>query len=396
MLLFKLAIKDIRWSFFRSVAIFLCVMGVASFLLATTLIIKGSQDSLNAGIHRLGADIIVVPSGAEDTIETALLMGQPTGVWMPSGNLNKIAAVPGVEIVSPQIYLASIYGSPYCSASEMFLVVLDPQSDFSVTPWLATNLQSGLSRGEVIGGAAVSIPKGEQGMTLYGDAVNLKGNLEPTGTSLDQTLFMTKETAQDIADSSSNLDEPLTIPEDSISAIMLKASPGVNVHGLAQQILLSTEGMVPVESANMFGTFRDQMNGLLWGFSILTLIMWGLAALMMGVNFSMETDERKREMAVLRAEGASPGFIFNLVLIKAGMLAAVGAIVGILFSAVTLFFFKDAIVGSLKMPLLFPSIQSLILLSGAVLLLAVIIVILSAMVPAIRVSRQELAISMRE
>jgi putative ABC transport system permease protein len=318
--LLKLAIKDIRWNLFRSVSIFLCVMGLAGFLLTTTLIIQGSQNSLNAGIQRLGADLIVVPAGAEHTVESALLMGQPTGVWMPAANLNKIAAIPGVDRASPQIFLASVYGAPCCSASEMFMVVYDPKTDFSVTPWLKHKPQGGLSRGDVIGGSCIFVPKGEQGITLYGDTMKLVANLEPTGTSIDQTLFMTMETAQDMAGSPAAASEPLTIPADSISAIMVKARPGVYVHGIAGQIMLHTEGMVPIESPDLFGAFRGQMNGLLWGFSILTLIMWVLAALMMGVNFSMETDERKREMAVLRAVGATPGFIFSLVLIKAVML----------------------------------------------------------------------------
>jgi putative ABC transport system permease protein len=394
--LIRLALKNISGARFRSAAIFLCVMGLASFLLTTTLIIKGSQNSLNAGIQRLGADIIVVPAGAEGTAETALLMGKPTGVWMPTAKMQEIAAIPGVQKVSPQIYLASIYGAPCCSAAEMFLVVYNPQTDFSVTPWFQGKALGGLSRGEVIGGSAIFVPKGEQGINLYGSTVNLKGNLGPTGTSIDQTLFMTLDTAQDIALSSTTAAEPLVIPADGISSIMVKVKQGVYAHGIAQQILLNTKGMIPVESPDLFGAFRSQMEGLLWGFSVLTLIMWGLAAVLMGVNFSMASDERKREMAVLRAVGAEPSFIFRLVLTEAGMLAATGAVIGISLSAVGLFFFKDTIAASLKMPLLFPSVPTLIGLFGAGLGLAIGLVILSALVPAIRISRQELAIAMRE
>jgi putative ABC transport system permease protein len=394
--LIRLALKNISGARFRSVAIFLCVMGLASFLLTTTLIIKGSQNSLNAGIQRLGADIIVVPAGAEGTAETALLMGKPTGVWMPSEKMQEIASIPGVEKVSPQIFLASLYGASCCSAPEMFIVVYDPKTDFSVSAWLQGKFQGGLSKGDVTAGSSIFVPKGEPGIKLYGYTTNLKGNLGPTGTSIDQTLFMTMDTAQEIARSSVTATEPLVIPEDSISSIMVKVKQGVFAHGVAQQILLDTKGMVPVESPDLFGTFRRQMEGLLWGFSVLALIMWGLSAVLMGVNFSMASDERKREMAVLRAVGASPGFIFRLVLTEAGMLAAIGAVVGITLSAIVLFFLKDTIAASLKMPLLFPSIPTLMGLFGAGLGLAIAFVILSALVPAIRISRQELAIAMRE
>lgn len=85
----SLALRNIKGASFRSLAIFLCVMGVAGFLLSTTLIIKGAEYSLDSGLKRLGADIIVVPAGSEQKVETALLIGKPTDVWMPEENLNK-------------------------------------------------------------------------------------------------------------------------------------------------------------------------------------------------------------------------------------------------------------------------------------------------------------------
>jgi len=117
---------------------------------------------------------------------------------------------------------------------------------------------------------------------------------------------------------------------------------------------------------------------------------------MMGVNFSMAANERRREMAVLRAVGAMPDFVFRLILTEAGLLAASGAIFGIIIAGTGLYLFKDFIAASLKMPFLFPSISSFFGLFGAGLALAIITVTLSALIPAIRISRQELAIAMRE
>jgi putative ABC transport system permease protein len=111
---------------------------------------------------------------------------------------------------------------------------------------------------------------------------------------------------------------------------MVKTKPGVDVHKVALQMLLDTTGMFTIESPNLFGTYRNQMNGLLWGFFALTIIIWALAALMMGVNFSMAANERRREMAVLRAVGAMPDFVFRLILTEASLLAASGAIFGII------------------------------------------------------------------
>jgi putative ABC transport system permease protein len=395
--LMRLAIKNILGSGFRSVAVLLAVMGMAGFLLSTTLIIAGARYSLDAGLERLGADILVVPEGAEIKLETALLMGKPVDIWMPRENVAKIAAIPGSEGVSPQIYLASMFDSPCCAVSEMFIVVYDPETDFTITPWLQKHLGRSLQTGEVIGGNYIFVPEGSEYIELYGYNTDLVGILDPTGTGMDQTIFMTLDTAQAMAESSRTTAlMTLDLDPNAISTIMVKTTPEVDPHRVAIDILNNTEGMVPLESPNLFGTFRNQMNGLLWGFFAITVIVWGITVILIGIVFSMAANERRREMAVLRAVGATRRFIFRSVITEAGILAVAGSIIGITISAFLLFIFQDLIAGSLKMPFLFPSIGSFIGLFSAGIALALISVGLSAMIPAFRLSRQELAIAMRE
>lgn len=409
-----LAIKIIRGSGFRSLAIFLAVAGVAGFLLTVTLFITGAQYSLNSGLKRLGADILVVPKGAETRMETALLMGKPINAripdWMPRDNFQKIAAIPGVESASPQIYLSSMYDSPCCAVSEMFIVVFDPATDFTVTPWLEKKLGRGLATGESIGGTYIFIPEGWEKIKLYGYEVDLIANLEPTGTGLDKTLFMTLDTAVEMGRTSLvkavapasfvNQDAKTKsytfIFERNISSIMVRVAPGVDPHQVALQILETTDGMAPIESPQLFSAFRSQMDGLLWGLFAITVVIWIVAMLLIGVVFSMVANERRREMAVLRAIGATRNFILRSVLVEAGLLALTGAAIGIAGAAIGLFIFKDMIAGSFNIPFLFPSLPAFIGLFGIGLALAIISVVLSALLPAFRSSRQELAVSMRE
>jgi putative ABC transport system permease protein len=397
MSLLRLAIKNIRGSGFRSIAIFLAVMGVVGFLLSTTIIIAGARYSLDSGLKRIGADILVVPQGAEIKIETALLMGKPVNVWMPRDNIRIISSIPGVAVVSPQIYLASMFDSPCCAVSEMFIVVYDPATDFTITPWLEKNVGRSLTTGEVIGGKYIFVPEGSDYIKLYGYNTKLVGNLEPTGTGMDQTLFMTLDTALEMAKSSRTTAlMTLNIDPDLISTIMVKVNPEINPHRVAVQILNETKGMVPLESPDLFGTFRNQMNGLLWGFFAITVIVWLVTMILIGIVFSMAANERRREMAILRALGATRTFIFRLLLSEASLLALAGAISGITISGALFFIFKDMIAGSLKMPFLFPSLPSFLGFFGAGIGLAVLSVGLSALIPAIRLSRQELAVAMRE
>lgn len=395
--LVRLGVKNIRGSGFRSVAVVLAVMAVAGFLLGTTIVIEGARRSLNSGLERLGADILVVPEGTEVKIESALLMGKPVDAWMPRENLESVARIPGVEAVTPQIYLKSMFDAPCCAVSEMFMVVYDPETDFTVTPWLEKNLGRPLETGEVIGGRYVYVPEGSEYIELYSYNTDLVGNLQPTGTGIDQTLFMTLDTALDMARSSvTTAMMPLNVNPEVISVIMVKVEPGADPHSVALQISQDTQGMVPIESPDLFGMFRDQMNGLLWGFFAITLVVWAVTMILIGIVFSMAANERRREMAVLRAIGARRSFIFRSLLTEAAILAMGGAVLGIAVSAGGLYLLKDMIAGSLKMPFLFPSVPSFIGLFGAGVVLALATVTLAALIPASRLSRQELAIAMRE
>jgi putative ABC transport system permease protein len=397
MSLLNLALKNIRCNAFRSSVIFLCVFSVSSFLLGTTLIISGAQNSLNVGIQRLGADILVVPEGAETKIETALLMGKPTNIWMPVAKMLEIGAVPGVEAVSPQIYLQSLFGAPCCAVSEMFLVVYDSTTDFTVRPWLDKELGRPLVQGEVIGGSYIFVPASEKYITLYGYNTTLAGNLGATGTGIDQTLFMTLETAQAMAKSSlTTAVTPLVIPPGKISEVMVKIAPGADRHKVALDILLKVLGVVPLESPNMFGQFRHQMTGLLWGFVTIMVVFWVLSAGLIGLVFSMAANERRREIAVLRALGATRAYVFLTALMEEVMLALAGAILGVMVSAVVIYLFRGYITSSLGMPFLFPGLPSFLVLLATGTAFILVTVALAALVPAFRISRMEPAIAARE
>lgn len=143
----SLAWKNIQGSAFRSGVVSLCALLVASFALSATIIIRGAEESLRLAIERLGADIIVVPEGAETKVEGALLMGHPTSVWMPEEKLTHIAAVKGIQAVSPQLYLSTLSGASCCSMPNLFLIAYDPGSDFTIQPWLKDKMGCSLNWG---------------------------------------------------------------------------------------------------------------------------------------------------------------------------------------------------------------------------------------------------------
>jgi len=397
MSLLLLAQKNISGNAFRSGVVCLCAMLVAAFALFTTLLMRGAESSLRLAIDRLGADIVVVPEGTEAKVESALLMGNPVQVWMAEENTGKLAAISNVEAVSPQLYLATLTGASCCSVSDMFLVAFDPNSDFTVQPWLNQKFGTGLRLGEVVGGSYISASEGEQNIKLYGYLVTLKANLESTGTGLDQSLFLTFDTARDIARKSKNQAvEALTIPEGQISAVMIKAKPGSNLSEVAMQIMRDVPGVTPILSTQLFQSYRTQMNGLLKTILIIMGFTWVLSIVLIGLVFSMAANERRKELGILRALGATRIFLFKTLMAEASLLAFFGGATGIFLSVLAIYLFRKLIMVSLGIPFILPSPGAFLALVLAGLLLALFTVNLAALFPAYRISRQDPAIAMRE
>ena len=198
--MFRLALTGISSNPLRSWLVAGCALLVAAMVLSTVLISRGGEESLRLARERLGAEhVVVVPRGSVTGIEGALLLGNATNTYMPRGVVEKVAAVPGVEVASPQLYLMSMSNSSCCSVPDMFMVAYDPATDFTIEPWLRKELGRDLTLGESVGGTYIFVPEGAETIKLYGYDLSLEGNLEPTGSNLDATIFFTFETAYEMA-----------------------------------------------------------------------------------------------------------------------------------------------------------------------------------------------------
>ena len=277
------------------------------------------------------------------------------------------------------------------------MVAYDPQTDFTVRPWLDRQLPGGLGLGEVIGGDYIFATEANDGILVYGDLVRLKGNLEPTGTGLDQTLFFTMDTAHRLAVvSEMRAVEPLNIPPNQVSAVLLQTKPGVDTEELAVEIYRTVPGVYPIQSANLFQSSRTQLKSLLSTVVIVMALIWPLAVVLIGMIYLMAANERRRELGVLRALGATRRFVAQSLLAEASVLAFCGALVGVFLAVLAIYLFRRLIMVSLGVPFLLPAAGPLALQIGIGLLLSMASVFLAALAPAIKISRQDPAIAMRE
>jgi putative ABC transport system permease protein len=394
----RLVSRNILGNLFRSGAIFLCAALVAGLSLSATLVVRDAEAGLRRNLSRMGADIIVIPWGTmSQDFDGAHLAGMMTDRWMPRAYMERIAAVPGVEIVSPQLYLSTLADNPFCSLPEMYLMAYDPVTDFVLEPWLEHDPIGNLRLGEAVGGAAVFDPDGDQNIQVYGYPLKLVRTLEETGGDVDQVLFVSFDTAQAILEQVQSQPKPaFEIAPESISTAMVKVRLGSDPHEVAVRILEQVPSVVPIESTGFFQTQRSQMVGLLRIVLLLAGLTWVLATLFMGLVFSLAANERRREIAMLRALGATEPLVLKMLLLEGAALALSGGATGIGLVVLVAGLFQEQITHAVNIQITLPPPLLLLALAAAGLALALVSVTVAAWIPASRLSRQEPALALRE
>jgi putative ABC transport system permease protein len=396
--LFRLVLKNLAGNTFRSAIILLCAALVAAMALTATFVVRGAESSLRSNLKRLGADILVLPWGTmTEKIGGVRLMSAAIDGWMPRVYLERVAGVDGVAEVSPQLHLASLRDSPYSSRPEMFLVAIEPASDFTVGPWLDDGGALSLSAGEAIAGAHITVPGDGDELTVAGLTLRLRDRLEPTATSIDSTLFVNFETAEQmVARSKGQGNQDLNIVPDSISAMMVRVELGSDPHQVAVDILENVRGVVPLETPGLFQSERQQMIGVLRTMLTLLGVIWVFTLVFMGMVFTVAVNERRWEIGVLRALGLPRSLVLKELLLEGAVLALAGGFVGVILANIGFVAFGDQVVRVVKLPLQFPSPVGLLSLSVGGQAVALVSVILAASLPVWRISHQEVALSMRE
>lgn len=395
MRLLRLAWRNAIGSAFRSVAIAVSAALVAGLALTATFVVRGAEAGLRANLERLGADILVLPWGTmTDQIGGARLMSAAIDGWMPREYVARVAALPGVAEVTPQLHVATLHSSPYSSRDEMFVVAYDPAGDFVLAPWLGGAAAPG--QGQAIGGAHITLPDGEGAVTLYGQRLELVGRLAPTGTSIDSTLFVSFATAEGMLEHAQHQGQARRVVPGSISAMLVRLELDADPHEVAIRILEETPGLVPLETPNLFQAERRQMIGVLRTLLAILGLIWALTIAFMGLVFAMAVNERRYEIGVLRALGFRQAVILKALLLEGTVLALAGGLAGVLAAGLGFAALGDRLAQVAGLPLQMPSAAGLVSLSVQGQMAALLSVTLAALIPAWRISHQEAAVTMRE
>ena len=371
--------------------------------LLTLTVLAGSiiVSSLRKGLHsleaRLGADIMVVPYEAttKSRLENIVLQGNTGYFYMENALYDKVAAREGVGQISAQLYLAS--ASAGCCSVPVQIIGFDPETDFTITPWIKKSYGKPLADLDIVVGNDLNAFVGDT-LTFYGVDCRVAAKLDKTGTSFDTAVFTNQNTIKALIRSSVERkmnDFQKLDPDKVVSCILINPADGYSVEEVVNDINIHVKKVKAIRTKEMISGISESLSGVSDITVILIAAVWLLGIVILLLAFTMSVNERKREFAVLRVIGSSRGMLASVVLREALTIGAIGGIAGAALALLIVLPFNSLIETQLGLPFLLPAAGTLIALTVAALLIAVLVSALASALSAYRISRLDPAVILR-
>jgi putative ABC transport system permease protein len=391
-----LAWLNIQRKTVRTTGLILLVVMLSFVLFGGTILSLSLRRGLNSMEARFGADLIIVPLENDKGMEAILLKGEPSCFYFPKRVGEKFAKIPGISQITTQFFLTSL--SAECCDMPVQLIGFDPDTDFTVQPWIAQVYKGKLSEGAVIIGSDINVEDAAV-IKFYDEAYKIAARLEKTGTGLDQAVFSDMETMKKLFQGAKsaglNFLEDVN-PEYSISSVLVRAEDGYDRKTLIKDIRRELGGVQIVETQRMITGIADNIESFALVILLFAVLFLILTIAVLFLIFSITANERKKEFAVLRTLGATRGRLTGTLLLEALYISASGGIIGIILAACIVFPFHVYISDRLGLPYLQPELSGI----AVVLLLTYLIACgmgpLASAYSAVKISRAETYLTMRE
>ncbi len=373
-----LAQANLRRNQGRSLLLIFLSLCLSALLFASALLAIGLRRGLHNLGDRMGADIMVVPEGYSAEMEAILLQGKPSNFYLKAEALEKVARQPGVERLSPQIYIATLKAS--CCSYPLQIIGIDPETDFIVRSWLHSGSAHELGDGELLIGAHVNAELGQQ-LSFFNEKVRVKGQLEYTGMGFDASVFVNLNTARALARAAERqAPQPLAEDQSLISTIMLRCKPGIDPAKLAAKISAdyASEGIFAIFSQNFVHRIGERLSGLNFYIYVSLGLSLVLAFAILFLCFLMAAQERRKEVGTLYILGARRAHITRIFSQEALSLALWGSLAGLLPGGLAALLLLPALSRQQALPDSQISLVWALALALAVVLLSLILALLAA------------------
>lgn len=352
----SIVLKNLKGRPVRTAVLVMIAAFLSFAVFGGTLVTASLGRGIDSLEERLGADVMAVPKEAtqKKRFEDIILQGSTGYFYMDKAKLDEISQLEGVGQISAQVYLASTSSS--CCSIPVQIIGFDPETDFTVTPWIRRSCGNELGQRDIVVGNDLNAFVGDT-LSFYGVECRVAAKLDKTGTSYDTTVFTDLVTIKELIRSSvergmndfSDID-----PDKVVSCLLINASDGHTPEEVMNDINLHVKRVKAYQSKSMITGISSSLSGVSEMIRTLIAAVWVSGIVIMLLCFTMSVNERKKEFAVLRVMGASRKMLSGIVMKEAFLVGLVGGVSGCLLALLVLLPFGDLIEQKLALPYLFP------------------------------------------
>jgi putative ABC transport system permease protein len=275
---------------------------------------------------------------------------------------DKINTYDGIGQISTQFYLAST--SSGCCDYKVQIIGYDPDTDFTITPWLRDNYSGNVGDLEIVVGNELNAFPGDS-LRFFDVTCKVVAKLEETGSYLDTAVYTNMNTIKAMIEGAKNngmhtFDS--VDPDNLVSSVLINVADGYSVDEVLNNINIHTKKAEAVRTQNMLSDVSSGLINISGIITVLLAAVWIISLIVLFIAFSMIANERKKEFAILRGMGASRKELSRIILREAFYVCSAGSLIGAAISSAALSLFGKLIRSSLNLPFILPSVQYFILL----------------------------------
>ncbi len=387
-----LALSQIKRNPLRSGLMATGIVIAAAVMTAVALLMAGVNEGITNTVKRLGADVMVMPRGEKIArqFNEALITGKPATFYLEPSTIEKVSKVPGVDHTSNQTFVETLTNAR-CCAGKFFIVAFDPDTDFTVKPWLKNDVPLSISKIQnwMIVGDRILLRKGNVAQ-FYGTSFTVAGVLEPTGTGMDWTIYIPEKSLRKmVTDSGTKAEMPLRIRPGNVSTILVKAQSGVDLIDLAEKIEQTAPEIQVILSSTVAKLARQQLFSIACVLGCVVAGLWVMALILSGVIFSMAVRERRSQIGLLIAKGANKCFIFGMLTKESIMIAATSCLSGCFIGLLIVISFRELLSNALGTSDVLPAAVTTGLFVAVFSILGTATAVITAIIPVIPILRTE-------
>lgn len=395
----RLSAQNLIRNPFRSICLILVVFILSFTVFGGAVLSQSLKNGLNSLKERLGADLAIVPLEHESDYEGIILSGEPEKFYFDKSIEEQVSKVEGVATVSSQFYISTLAAA--CCSVPVQVIGYDPETDFVIQPWITKVYGKEIADGEIIVGSDIVI-NDTGSLKFFNHTYPVVAQLDKTSTGMDNSVYANMNTIKTFVAGARevginlNVDVFDTEIDHSISGVMVKIKDGYDAETVTTNIRREISGISVVKSKNVFTSTANNMDILLTFINAITFVLWVLALLLLTFMFSLITNTRRREFALLRSLGATKRKLCRIVLTEAFIISIIGGIFGTVFASLVVFPFSTYIGETLHLPYLLPDVATDLKLLGVNFLLSFAVGPLTAVYSAIKLSKVDTYVSIRE